>query len=40
MTLQNVELYVDKCKDFYLNSGIHEQVCVHQTSEDNHILST
>jgi hypothetical protein len=26
VTAQNVELYIEKCIDFYLNTGIREQV--------------
>lgn len=28
VTMENVDLYVDKCTDFYLNSGISDQVSV------------
>lgn len=27
VTVDNIELYLGKCVDFYLNSGIRQQVC-------------
>jgi hypothetical protein len=35
VTIDNIELYLGKCVDFYLNSGIRQQVCIRFLHDEN-----